>query len=177
MIDPFLDEIFVSNAVAAALGRNKIYVPFCPDGSKQAFREKLVARLRAEANQYEAAVSDSEHCATIRRISKTLSDECRESLYCGKLRYGTAQKAFNLYLKFLWRSKCIPEPPHCPIDRVVLSKAGVKDPRTGGTPTWTECDCEAEYRRWIDALRSASKSSTLAQWEHDVWLEGRRNQV
>jgi hypothetical protein len=175
MVDPFLDAIFVSNAIAAAFGRNSVYASSCTDSAKQVFREKFAERLRAEARRYATKVTDGDHCVTIGRIADALSAECPAALRGGRLRYGTAQKAFNLYLKFLWRSNCIPEPPHCPIDRVVLSKAGVKDLRTGGTPSWTDCDCIAEYRRWIDALRSTSNRLSLAQWEHNIWLDGRRS--
>jgi hypothetical protein len=167
MIDPFLDEIFMSNAITAALGRNKIYAPSCIDSDKQAFRERLAKWLRVEARRYATAVSDGEHYVTIGKIADVLSEECRETLCGGRLRYGTAQKAFNLYLKFLWRSGCIPEPPHCPIDRVVLGEAGIDG-------SWTKCDCEGEYMKWIDALKTKAKPLGLSEWEHSVWLKGHR---
>jgi hypothetical protein len=51
MMDPFLDEIFISNAIAAALSRNKVYAPSCTDIEKQAFRKKLAERLRVDARR------------------------------------------------------------------------------------------------------------------------------
>ena len=48
----------------------------------------------------------------------------------GHLRYGTSQKALNLYLKFLWRPGKATTPP---FDRVVLTAGGIDG-------VWTKCD-------------------------------------
>jgi hypothetical protein len=46
------------------------------------------------------------------------------------MRIGLAQKALNLYLKYLWCLGEIHEPPHCPLDSIVLGQVpGCKDVR------------------------------------------------
>ena len=86
-----------------------------------------------------------------------------------RLRYGTSQKAFNLYLKYLWRLGQIPSPPHCPVDRIVLANAGIDG-------TWTESDSEGEYRKWIAVLRSKANPLSLAEWEYRIWLNAVKRQ-
>jgi len=82
--------------------------------------------MRAAAKKYSQSVSDAEHFEAIGRIAQTLSARHGSILKGGRFRYGTAQKAFNLYLKFLWRLGQIPTPPHCPVDGIVLSAAGIE---------------------------------------------------
>jgi hypothetical protein len=168
MVDPFLEEIFLSNAIAAALSRNTVYESSCSDERKRAFRRALAKQLQDEALLYARPVSDTEHYRAIRRISDVVSDTCPKTLVGARFRYGTAQKAFNLYLKFLWRSGAISEPPHCPVDSVMLREAGIDG-------AWTRCDSEAQYSEWINALRKQAGQLTLGEWEHRVWLKSRRS--
>jgi hypothetical protein len=110
----------MSNAIQAALQRNKTYRDSCSDNARERFRKELARQIRSEAQRYTFPVSDDQHCEAIQRISDAVSELCGESLVNGRLRYGTAQKAFNLYLKFLWRLGKVATPPHCPIDSIVL---------------------------------------------------------
>jgi hypothetical protein len=82
------------------------------------------------------------------------------------LRFGTSQKAFNLYLKFLWRLGYIPAPPHCPVDGVILRSAGISG-------SWTQSNSSAEYLRWINALRQHAGPKSLAEWEYGEWNQNR----
>ena len=181
MTDPFLevtkaktDDDAIHNAIQAALGHNQTYKDSCVGAQQAAFRDKLRRQVRIEARRYSLpeSVSDAQHCDAIQRIADEVSKVFRECLVDGRLRYGTAQKAFNLYLKFLWRMGRIKPPPHCPVDRVVLSEAKIKDRLTGGTPSWTRCKTEDEYRTWIRDLKAvaARRGLGLAEWEQEVWL-------
>jgi hypothetical protein len=56
--------------------------------------------MRDESQRYippTQPVSDDKHCGAIRRISDNLSARFEEILKGGRLRYGTSQKAFNLF--------------------------------------------------------------------------------
>jgi hypothetical protein len=69
-----------------------------------------------------------------------------------------------LYLKNLWRLGKIAEPPHCPLDDIVL--------RIGGLcGSWTTSDSQQEYMDWIRWLRIRAKRQnlTLSVWEYDAW--------
>jgi hypothetical protein len=172
MNDPFLQVTRVSdepsgmsNAIISALQHNKTYRPGTGDPLRPRFRSALANIMRQESQVYLQAVSDDQHCAVIRTISDSLSQSFSDGLIGGRFRYGTAQKALNLYLKFLWRLGRIPTPPHCPVDRIVLKKGGID-------AMWTKSDSEAEYRRWIETLRRKARPLSLADWEYQVWPRG-----
>jgi hypothetical protein len=172
MNDPFLQVTRVSSepsamseAIKSALGHNKTYHGGTDDPLRPRFRSALANIMRKEAQVYLQAVSDDQHCAVIRTISDSLSQSFSHGLVGGRFRYGTSQKALNLYLKFLWRLGKIPTPPHCPVDRIVLANGGID-------AVWTKSDCEAEYIRWIETLRRRARPLSLADWEYQVWLRG-----
>jgi hypothetical protein len=167
--DAFLQKVRVAdpnkamiNSLRAALQRNKVYSTSSNQQDRSRFRlawSKLIAKSSAK---YSQPVEDGPHCETIAQISQELSDEFAQILEGGKLRFGTSQKAFNLYLKFLWRLGQIQMPPHCPVDGIVLRKASI-------TGSWTQSDSMEEYMRWIGMLRKLARPLTLAEWEYALW--------
>ena len=86
-------------------------------------------------------------------------------------RIGSAQKLLNLQLKYLWCLGMIEQPPHCPIDSIILNVAGVTD------KGWTNMNCVGCYQEMIDIMkREASKISpflSLAGWELREYSENR----
>jgi hypothetical protein len=180
MSDPFLtvtrvstEQAAMTETLKAALQQrqNKVYSRDEVGNERLTFRLELARMMRDESKPYIQRVqpaSDDEHCAAIRRISESLSTRYRQILKGGRFRYGTAQKAFNLYLKFLWRLGALGalgegKPPHCPVDGIVLNTAGL-------TGSWTWSDDEQEYRRWISEIRKKALPRTLADWEYETWL-------
>lgn len=159
-------EQALESSISTALGRNKVYRDEEHYERREEFRAKWAKLLATEAEAYKKPtqpISDEEHCEAIARIADTLSAEFGEILAGGRLRFGTSQKAFNLFLKYLWFLKEAERPPHCPIDRVVLAKVGIED-------CWTKSDDPGEYMGWINEIR---KHLNLAEWENEVWLRWR----
>jgi len=174
--DPFLketgvetEEAAMQDSIVSALQRNKTYANGVPEGDRKSFREEWAKLIRSESQRYSKALRDDQHCEAIERISNNLSCRFEPYLHEGHLRFGTSQKAFNLYLKFLWRLKmmAVCSPPHCPVDRIVLTEAGIKE-------AWTKCDSRDQYMRWIRELRKKAHPDCLAQWEYRVWLKRRK---
>ena len=69
-----------------------------------------------------------------------LTNSFPDVLYEKKIPIGIAQKAVNLYLKYMWCFGWIPEPPHCRIDRTVLEAVDDQD-------DWTKMDENAKLFR------------------------------
>ena len=85
---------------------------------------------------------------------------------------GHAQKLINLLLKYYWCSGWLKnEPPHCPIDRIILTKAKIKD--NGKTPSWTKIDNIKIYKKYIEELKNIVAPKSLAVWELESF--NRRN--
>ena len=175
MSDPFLevtgvrtDEDAMREALKSALQQrqNKVYARDEVSNERTEFRAELARLIREEAQYYirpNQSISDIQHCESIRRISDTLSQRFGNILMGGRMRYGTSQKALNLYLKFLWRLGKATTPPHCPVDSNVLEAAGVSG-------SWTKSDSEKEYMGWIKGIREKAATRSLAEWEYVVWL-------
>lgn len=182
MNDPFLAADGVKTetdamrmSLVGALQRNRTYRHGSPQRTRMEFRDEWARLIRDESRLYSHAaqpVSDGEHCLAIERISNGLLPRFAQFLINGRLRFGTSQKAFNLYLKYIWRLNIDtrPPPPHCPVDGIVLAAAGISG-------SWTKCDSVQEYMSWIDRLRmeAKAKSQSLAEWEYQVWLESALN--
>ena len=169
MNDPFLQKVGVANhadamrnSLRAALQRNKTYMSGTPQNNREAFRRAWAALVTAATTRYSQPVTDEAHCHTISQIASFLTRTFGSILIGGRLRFGTSQKAFNLYLKFLWRLGVIPPPPHCPVDGVVLRIANLAG-------SWTQSDSETEYLKWIAGLRKLAAQATLAGWEYAQW--------
>jgi len=169
MSDPFLIKVRVSkaddamrNSLRAALQHNKTYATGTTTTEREAFRRAWAVLIVEAAKKYKQPVTDEEHCHTISKIVQTLSERFSRILIGGRLRFGTSQKAFNLYLKFLWCLGSLPKPPHCPIDRIVLRTAGLAG-------SWTQSNCATEYMKWVNALRRYVAPTTLADWEYAQW--------
>ena len=148
--------------------QNRVYSREEVGDERSRFRAEWARLIRDESKRYvnpsfRVMPSDAEHCQAIQRISDSLSARFGECLVNGRLRFGTSQKALNLYLKFVWRLGIAVAPPHCPVDGIVLSAAGIEG-------SWTRCDTEREYMDWIIWIRKKARPLSLAEWEHQVWL-------
>ncbi len=173
--DPFLELTGVkteADAVREALKsalqqrQNKVYARDEVGSERTEFRSELARLIREESKVYaqpNQLISDVQHCEAIQRISDTLSRRFGNILMGGRMRYGTSQKALNLYLKFLWRLGKSGIPPHCPVDGNVLEAAGI-------IGSWTKSDSEKEYLGWINDIRRKAARLSLAEWEYTVWL-------
>jgi len=161
----FLDIVFLSNAIAAALGRNKTYAPTRTqqerDKNGETLRRDLSSAMVELAAKYKVPVSEAEHRANLSALGKRVTEKCGSFLEGEHLRRGAAQKAFNLYLKFLWCACRIPTPPHCTIDSTVIGKL----PSECQNCAWTQIDSEEEYLKIIEAARQVAGSEPLAEWE------------
>jgi hypothetical protein len=68
------------------------------------FRSTLKSELRNLAEGYSSRdVEDEPHIQNIRDLAGRLRQSYEEVLNQAELRFGVAQKAVNIYLKYLWR--------------------------------------------------------------------------
>ncbi len=136
------------------------------DKRKEEFRASLRKQLRSKSKEYEEGqVREEDHIANIQNLSLDLSKNYSEILVGDEFRIGIAQKALNLYLKYCWARGIIEEPPHCPIDRIVLEKVRCSH------VNWTQICKIEEYKTLIDKVRKEAEAQgqTLARWELGIW--------
>lgn len=147
-----------SNAWAAGLQHNPTYTPETTMTQREEIRGFVRNAVEELSVKYAQRISESEHEDHIVYVAHDTSSRFKDHLRGGRFRIGTSQKVLNLYLKFQWCFGSIPEPPHCPLDRIVQQRAKIKTPMK-----WTSIDDISEYRHAIDSLRSPNYS--LAVWE------------
>ena len=81
---------------------------------------------------------------------------------------GHSQKLINILLKYYWCLGWLKnEPPHCPLDRIVLSKAQIKS--EGKTPSWTKMDNVEDYKKYIKDIKKIADPKSVALWELEIF--------
>ena len=160
----FLRNEFFTLTVNGALGRSKTYLKAASPGAKALFRKRLREESKNISRGYTSIVQDQEHLSNIKELSDRLSEEFSDCFNAGRFRIGIAQKALNLYLKYLWCTDLIPMPPHCPFDATIIHFI----PECHGV-SWTALDTLQDYDRLVDAARKIAHEKPLAQWELELW--------
>ncbi len=161
----FLKNEFLTMSLLGALGRSKTYSQSVSDQDKSLFRIALREKLNEIGRSYISPITEEEHLGNINKLVDDLSSKFPHCLKNGRFRIGIAQKALNLYLKYLWCSGLIPSPPHCPFDSIVISYIpGCSD------LNWTSLDTLGDYKRLVNAAREKADGKSIAEWELEIWL-------
>jgi hypothetical protein len=160
----FLLDQYFSLSLQAATQRAGVWAPLVPEAARKELHCHLQELLEKTQSQYASGVTEAAHVKNIGRIASSLTRRHAGLLFEGRFRVGPAQKALNLYLKFIWCAGYIPNPPHCPVDAVVLRAV-----KLSHSIRWTKIDSITEYMVVIDALKSVAGPKTLAEWELAVW--------
>lgn len=163
----FLLATALSSSRGAAFQRSNVYSMDSPQAYKDNFIVEFNKKLTSLESTYSVAISEEVHIRNIELFRSELSAQFPRVLNNESMRFGIAQKAVNLYLKFLWVLGYIPEPPHCPIDRIILQNVGIKD------KNWTHLDKKEDYMEMIEKIRFVAKETglTIAEWELKFWNE------
>ena len=174
----FLEGVFLSNAIASALGHSSTYA-IKDEKGRETVRDALRSELCDLARKYACKVVGADaHVENIEELARRVSARCGSSLKCNRLRFGVAQKALNLYLKFLWCAGRIQDtPPHCPFDSTVIDTLRRNLREQNRLPSgwkntwnkWTEVDDKDIYCEWVKAATIVAGNESLAEWELRVW--------
>lgn len=164
----FLRSEFRTLSFLGASQHVAIYAADASEGDREAFRATLHARLESFERPYaDAEIPENDHVGNIACFADELSRRFAGTAKEGRFLVGPAQKALNLYLKYLWCAGWIRRPPHCPVDAIVLREAGEAGIR------WSKMGTVGEYRDAIAVLRKAAGGLPLAEWELEAWRNGK----
>jgi hypothetical protein len=115
----FIESELVTASINAAFQRADVYADpkATTDPRRQTLRDKLASLLRNLGSQYSSTLRGPQHKINIAKIADDLTEAFKDTdLLRGKrFRIGIAQKALNLYLKYLWCLGKIPIPPTLPV--------------------------------------------------------------
>ena len=171
----FIESELMTASINAAFQRADVYADpkATTDPRRQTLRDKLASLLRNLGSQYSSTLSGPQHKINIAKIADDLTEAFKDTdLLRGKrFRIGTAQKALNLYLKYLWCLGKIPTPPHCPFDDRIIRKLPLSDQEKKDLQ-WTALDSLDGYQKLVDAglakIKETSHAS-LSEWELEAW--------
>jgi hypothetical protein len=153
----------------------KIYCPEASNTRKEDLKSDIRQKLAELAASYiERKVSEDEHIANIRGIADYLTEKFSDCLDRSRFRIGVSQKLLNLYLKYLWTLGWIPEPCHCPFDRIVIEKLG---DLPAAARKWTSLDSIDDYKALVKEAKEIAKRerySSLAVWELETYERRRK---
>lgn len=155
----FLKQELYALSWSASVQHNKIYKDKVPGNERSVLKKRMFERLEEFIIKYKNPLDEKTHVNNINRISEISEEEGGRILIGKKFNIGTSQKLLNLYLKYLWCIGEISEPPHCPIDRIILNKIGNKK------INWTQIDDLSQYIEIIEKLRMKSNGDSIAVWE------------
>ncbi len=161
--ESFLRDVLFSNAFAGMSQRGHLYIDAPCEIQKAKFRQNLKNEIENYVPSLLAMKRtngvDYDHNRFIEKLSGDFSKRFSSLLKNEKLRIGSTQKIVNLYLKLLWCANLAPEPPHCPMDGVVIRDLLKRN------DLWTELDDICEYKELIQLCREAANNKTIAGWE------------
>ena len=163
----FLREELLTLSINGALGRVDIYSESAQkEEDRIDFRRDLRSELKKMVAEYTTEVPEQIHLSNIQSLANRITLKHRGSLKNGRFKIGRAQKALNLYLKYLWCLGFITLPPHCPFDSKIINKL----PECSDLK-WTSIDAIDAYVRLVEAARkrAALKSLSLSEWELQAW--------
>ena len=159
-------------AWGASVQRAKLYNPAIPpeDRDTDMFRLAVLTFIESSLlSKYKTKCSEPDHIKNIQSLVTFGTTAGGTLLGPDGYRFGVAQKLLNLMLKYLWCLGHIVEPPHCPVDRIVLSKTTLRDKLN-----WTEIKTTAKYSEAINAIRTVAKAANLSLPEWELQFYSRR---
>lgn len=168
MLDQFGDL-----SIQAAFARGYIYKngKDISVANKGKLKETIKKLLNRFSKEYEKEVSSDIHITNILQFADEITKKHRDILN-SEFRIGTAQKVFNLYLKYLW---CVglAKPPHCPFDSAIYEVLRKSDRVSmKGILPWTKLNEKAQYVKLIENVDKARRNEeSIAEWECRIWLE------
>ncbi len=164
-----LQKKFIENEIYilawnASVQHNPVYALDCSINNRSKFRKDIILYLiNYILPMYDKKITENDHYNNIVNL-RNYAEKIGKNILLNKYyKIGTAQKLLNLSLKYFWCIGWIKEPPNCPVDRIILGKAGINN------LSWTKINTIKEYKSIIDNIRKKVKRNDLAQWELEVF--------
>ena len=147
--------------------RAHLYREDCEEKHKIDFRRRFIDWIDEQViPRYRESVSEPTHESHILELCEKGTEMDTDHIFqSAGYHLASAQKLLNLQLKYLWCLGEVVEPPHCPVDRVILNRTRLRN------SAWTRMRKIEEYREYIEAIRERANAErkSIAQWELDIY--------
>ena len=151
----------------ASVQRAHLYRKGIEPGSENTrlFRQKVVSYLASQVipKYSENEIGEEQHYKNIDELIDYANSVGERVLGQGRYKYGVAQKLLNLALKYYWCLGEITEPPHCPVDRIVIEMTRHKG------KNWTNIIQRSEYQTIVEDIKRLAGTQSIAMWELSIY--------
>ena len=164
--------IAVSKSINAAVQHNSLYLPSLNQKTRREVRQYWGDYLLKLIKEYSVLREEDFFLEHIKSLQVCMNEKYsfafrdlphpRFQTDPG-FRISHSQKSISVFLKHLWCMNHIKRPPQCPVDAIILSKAGHRYPDT----KWGFVNSIEIHQAKISLLKSAKNdvSLPLAYWE------------
>lgn len=154
---------YLNNAIKVALQRNTLYASNIQNNQKEPIKELWRFALSNLTDKYKNEVSLKQYFDDVVYLKDFMNKQFLKDGFFDNVGFkiSHAQKSLSVYLKYLWCTTQIAEPPACPIDAIVLRKASITN------VTWTTMNDISELIEVVNQIKELAytQSLTLAKWE------------
>jgi hypothetical protein len=163
-----IDELWIM-AWNGSVQRAKLYKENINSDSEKVkkFRKSIIRFIVTKLIPiYSISCTEDQHYKNIQSLIDYVNNINLGILREAGYRYGIAQKLLNLALKYYWCLDLISDPPHCPVDRIVISKT-----KYSGSINWTQINEKNQYQKIIDEIRILANREQLSipMWELTIF--------
>ena len=145
----------------ASVQRAVKYAKDRTEKDRRSFRDYVIEHCNREIiPRYDKGQTEPEHIANIVELRDVALAYRDKGLLISPYNIGVAQKLLNLQLKYLWCAGLVGIPPHCPVDRIILSHTGLRN-----RVNWTHITTVSEYEQAIEAIKEKAGGKPIAEWE------------
>ena len=169
----FLLSEFFTLSISGALQRANVYASGASADDKNAFKKDLKGRLNTLIESYFEPISEEQHIDQIKQL-RNFTANYPKTLKNEKLSFGVSQHILNLFLKYIWCLKLIPNPPHFPIDGTIQTLFNDEARKIGLAEAtiipWTKINDAESYLKIINFAKQlishpTNESASLAEFE------------
>lgn len=157
------NETYLINAIRASVQRNTIYATDLPSDKREVIKEMWTYALESLASKYKNNQSKQQYLDDVLYLKNFMNKQFKDDKFFAStgFRISHAQKSLSVYLKYLWCTDKIEEPPCCPIDAIILQKVSINN------VAWTAIDSINALENIIDIVAevAAKERKTIAKWE------------
>lgn len=142
--------------------------------NKKVDREPIKKYLRDELRKlsikYSQKIKSGNHIKTIENFQNQANKKFLGKLAENGFTFGRAQKLVNLYLKYMWICGYTKEPPHCPIDSIIIRELCRirKLGREFRGLSFLKMNKD-KYKKVLLEIEGARGNQSIAEWELNIF--------
>jgi hypothetical protein len=162
----------ISLSIKAAVQQNSLYLENLSFKKRKEIRNDWSNELKSILKKYVVKQSKEIYNTDILTLKDFMNNKHGESFrkiphpkynYDIGFRISHSQKSISVLLKHIWCMKMIPEPPLCPVDRIILEKIGLK----GKNASWGYINSLEIHNSKVAEINefALKENKSIAIWE------------